>query len=484
MRTKISLLSVVTLLFGVLLTSCTKSSVVVSVPPLVIGQPITAGTPLSGSVKGTMLSGQTYTMTGNITVNQGDTLLMQPGVHLKVGRGLTILVKGVFISLGTKDQPNWIGPDKTFTKTDQVGASIASDSAYCGYWTGINCEPSCTLLDLKFTHVDYTGASFSANFFPTGKAAGDGSFGIYFQNLNGDFIFEDSWMYGCIDDAIRLSAGRFEVMRNTFEKCGFTGGDGVNVKSGSVGDMAYNLCIGGATNMTKAAMPNSTNVQTNVNMYNNTYINCGYRQSDPTGRGGSLNYESGARGEVYNNLIVNCRVGLRIHNNPAADVLHMSYGYNYSYGDSLSVCDMFYPVPPTTSVTVPQLTDIPTPTTTIFPASLYSAAYLYTLDASGNCPNIVTPYDGSSFVQKGNPLFVNFPLPEQGIQHLSDISAVGSFNFRLQANSPAIGKGTTDPTLIAPIAAVQVTNPKLKATITLPGVDMGCYQNDGSGNQH
>lgn len=484
MKTKIIYSYVVGIAVSLLLASCAKNSVTVSTPPLVIGQTISAGTPLSGSVKGTMLSGQTYTMTGNITINQGDTLLMQPGVHLKVGRGLTILVKGVFISLGTKDDPNYIGPDKTFTRTDQTGYPIQSDSAYCGYWTGINCEPTCTLLDIKWTHIDYTGASFPANFFPTGKSAGDTSFGLYFQNINGNFILEDSWMYGCIDDAIRISAGKFEVMRNTFEKCGYTGGDGVNVKSGAVGDMAYNLCVGSATNATKAAMPNSTNVQTNVTMYNNTYINCGYRQSDPTGRGGSLNYESGAKGAAFNNLMVDCRVGLRIHNNPAADVQHMKYGYNYSYGDSLSVCDMFYPVPPTTSVTVPQPTDIPTPTSTIFPDSIYSATYLYQLDASGNAIHMVKPYDGSSFVQKGNPLFVNFPLPEQGITRLSDISAVGNYNFRLQSSSPAAGKGTTDPTLIAPIEAVQITNASLKPTITMPGADMGCYQLDGSGNQH
>ncbi|MGC9150649.1 MAG: hypothetical protein ACP5F6_02650 [Microbacter sp.] len=484
MKARILFLSVISLIVGILLSSCSTNSVSVSKPPLVIGQPISAGSTLSGNVKGTMLSGQTYTMTGNITVNEGDTLLLQPGVHLKVGRGLTILVKGVFISLGTKDNPNWIGPDKSFAKTDQVGYPVQNDSAYVGYWTGINCEPSCPLVDIKWTHVDYTGASFPANFFPTGKSAGATSFGIYFQNINGNFIFEDSWMYGTIDDAIRIAAGKFELMRNTFEKCGYTGGDVINVKSGAVGDMAYNLFVGAATNSTKAAMPNSTNVQTNVTMYNNTYINGGYRQKDPTGRGGSLNYESGAKGAAFNNLIVNCRVGLRIHNNPAADVQHMKYGYNYSYGDSLSVCNMFYPVPPTTSVTVPQPTDIPTPPASIFPASLYSAAYLYQLDASGNCIHMDVPYDGSSFVQKGNPLFVNFPLPEAGIRRLSDISAVGNFNFKLQNGSPAAGKGTIDPSLIAPLMAVQISDPNLKPTITMPGVDMGCYQLNGSGNQH
>lgn len=471
------------LVISSLFTSCKKDSTTVSTPPLVIGQAVSDASPLSGSIKGTMLGGKTYTMSDNITINAGDTLLLQPGVKLKVGKGLTILVKGVLISLGTKSQPNWIGPDKNITRTDAVGAPAASDSAYCGYWTGINCEPSCTLLDLKWTHVDYTGAVFSATFFPTGKAAGDKSFGIMFQNTTGDFIFEDSWMYGCTDDAQRISTGRFHVMRNTFEKCGFTGGDVVNVKSGGVGDIAYNLFVGTATNGSKAAQPTATNIQTNVNMYNNTYICGGYRQINPTGRGGSLNYESGSKGKAYNNLIVNCRTGLRIHNNPAADVLNMSYGYNYTYGDSLRVLNNVYPVMPTSSVTVPQATDIPA-FTALLNNPNYSQAYLYVI-VSGNCPNIVTPYDGSAYVRIGDPKFINFPLPMVGVTHLSDVSAVGSFDFHLQSSSPAIGKGTNNASLIAPLAAVQVTNANFKPSeITLPGVDMGCYQNNGSGNQH
>jgi len=485
MKTKFLAFGAIALALTSLFSSCVKDSSTVSKPPIVIGLPVSDATPLSGTVKGTMLSGKTYALSGNITVNAGDTLLLQPGVTVKVGRGLTILVKGVLISLGTKSQPNFIGPDKLFTKTDAVGASTASDSAYVGYWTGINCEPSCTLLDLKWTHVDYTGGKISATFLPTGKKAGDQSFGIMFQNTTGDIIFEDSWMYGCIDDAMRISTGRLHVMRNTFEKCGATGGDVVNVKSGGVGDIAYNLFVGTATNGSKASNKGGAAVQTNVNMYNNTYICGGYRQKDPTGRGGSLNYEEGAKGKAFNNLMVNCRTGLRIHNNPVADVANMYYGYNYSYGDSLKVCSMFYPIAPTTSITVPQTTDIPTPTEAIFPAAKFSSAFLLTKDASGNYSNILTAYDASSFVGANNPKFVSFSLPLAGITHLSDVSAVGSFNFKLQSSSPAIGKGTNNSALIAPLNAIAVTNADLKPSeVTLPGVDMGCYQSNGTGNQH
>jgi hypothetical protein len=482
MKTKNLYLGALALIAGSIFTACTTADVTtVSVPQVVIGQTVSDAAPLSGSIKGTMLSGKTYTINGDITINATDTLLLQSGVTLKVGRGKTILVKGTFISLGTKALPNYIGPDKTFTKTDALGYSASADSAYIGYWTGINCESTCKLLDLKWTHVEYMGAKFGATFFPSGEAAGNGSKGIVFSNPTGDFIMEDSWMYGSIDDAVRISTGRMHIMRNTFEKCGATGGDCLNAKNGAVGDMAYNLFVGTATNGTKASNKGTGNQQTNVNMYNNTYISGGYRQKDPTGRGGSINYEEGAKGKAFNNLMVNCRTGVRICNNPAADVVNMSYGYNYTYGDSLRVMNMVYPVMPTGTVTIPQATDIPAYTTLLSDVK-YQQAWLYTI-VGGACPNIVMPYDGSAYVKVGDPKFVSFTLPFVG--KLSNISTVSSNNFRLQATSPALGKGTTDATKIAPLNLIQVTNKDFKPTeVTLPGADMGCYQSNGTGNQH
>ena len=488
MKTKIFSLGALALIMGGFFTSCTEKAVI-STPPVTVGATV-SDTLSGGTVKGTMASGKTYTIKRDLTVNAGDTLLLQPGVTLKIARGKTILVKGVFISLGTQTSPNYIGPDKSFTKTDGVGYSAAADSAYVGYWTGLNCESTCTLLDLKWTHLEYMGAKFGATFFPSGLAAGTGSFGIMFTNPTGDFIMEDSWMYGSIDDAVRISTGRIHLMRNTFEKCGATGGDCLNAKSGTVGDMAYNLFVGTATNGTKASNKGGVGPQTQVNMYNNTYISGGYRQKAPTGRGGSINYEEGAKGKAFNNLMVNCRTGVRIHNNPAADVVNMSYGYNYTYGDSIRVMNNVYPVGAsltsgTTSVTVPQSTDIPA-YATLLADTMYSSMHLYRI-VGGICPNIVKPYDATAYVKVGDPKFAGFTLPFTG--KLSDVSALGSFNFRLSSSSPALAKGTADAAKIAPLNAVmsagKITNVNFQPSeVTLPGVDMGCYQSNGKGNQH
>jgi hypothetical protein len=89
-------------------------------------------------------------------------------------------------------------------------------------------------------------------------------------------------------------------------------------------------------------------------------------------------------------------------------------------------------------------------------------------------------YDGTPVVQYQNPLFVNYPLPVVG-QPLFAYTAVGSFNFRLAPNSPLIGKGNTS---VTPLTVVPI-DPIFGATaVTLPGADLGCYQFNGTGNQH
>ncbi|WP_457833137.1 hypothetical protein, partial [Staphylococcus aureus] len=71
---------------------------------------------------------------------------------------------------------------------------------------------------------------------------------LYYANPAGVFILEDSWIYGSVDARFRLTSGKINVMRNTFEKCGYTGGEAMNAKAGTIGNFAYNLCIGMATN--------------------------------------------------------------------------------------------------------------------------------------------------------------------------------------------------------------------------------------------
>lgn len=437
-------------------------------PVVLVAQPISDAAPLCGAIKGTMLTGKTYTIGCDVTVNAGDTLRIQPGVHVNVTNKSGLFVQGTLISLGTKDQPVWITVDSLQKlKNDAPNQNPATDPAFSGGWAGIYCAASCPMLILKWTHVEFAGNGLSISQGALVNQSSGTAFSILFQNSKGIFVMEDSWLYGGVDDPIRISNGKICLMRNTYEKAGLKGGDCLNCKGGTVGDMAYNLFVGVATNGQKASnkgIPVGAS-QTNINMWNNTFIACGYRQIQ-SGRGANIDFEEGARGMAYNNLMVNCKFGIRIVNNPAADTINMHYGYNYSYGDSLAVVNQIYPTNAGLSGgwTRPQTSDIPN-YTTFLPAS-----YKY-----GDT------YDGTSLVQKNNPLFYNFPLPVPGNVPLYGIQAVAKYDFRLQVGSPAIGKGYTG---FAPIASVPI-DPVYGATeITLPGIDIGAFQFNGKGNQH
>ena len=441
-----------------LISACKKSSdnVQVSTPPLQVGQAVTDSYS-GGAVNGTMLSGKTYSITSDVIVPLGDTLLLQSGVTLKINAKVNIIVHGTFISLGTKAAPNWIstGTAKTDNPYASITSALAGDPAFQGGWYGINCDTTCPLFVMKWTHVEFAGATFVTA--PvSGLTAATASYEIFFQNPNGVFDMEDSWIYGSTDDAVRITDGKINVMRNTFEKTGSNTGESLNVKSGTVGDIAYNLFIGSATNGTKISNAGATAIQCNVHCYNNTYVDCGYRSDTYAGHGASIDLEKAAKAEIYNNLIVNCRVGLRIVN--TADTTDSQYGNTYNYGDSLSVVNQFYSVG---DATHPQTTDIPAP-----------SSYLPTGYTEG------AAYDGTAVLSVGNPQFKGFTLPNYGYQ---EVDYASGFDFHLATASPAIGKGTT---AFAPLAVVKVDSNYAATTINLPGSDMGCYQSNGTGNQH
>ena len=114
-------------------------------------------------------------------------------------------------------------------------------------------------------------------------------------------------------------------MRNTMEKCGSVGGDGFNAKGSSTGNMAYNLVIGGATNGTKTASDGTTAGECQFTMYNNTYVNDGFRNNGVYGaRSGSVEIENNSRALVYNNLIVDCNFGVRIAGGPGGAKVYLA----------------------------------------------------------------------------------------------------------------------------------------------------------------
>jgi hypothetical protein len=65
--------------------------------------------------------------------------------------------------------------------------------------------------------------------------------------------------------------------------------------------------------------------------------------------------------------------------------------------------------------------------------------------------------------------------------NFSSLNFAGNYNFRLQSNSPAIGKAFTG---FSAYGVVKI-DPVFGVTeITPPGKDFGAFQLDGTGNQH
>lgn len=449
---------------SVIISSCKKNvndATYISKKIVLTSVKVTGDT-LCGAVKGRLQPNMTYYMTCPVTVNYGDTLIIPAGDTIAVvNPAAYFLVQGSLLSLGTKSAPNWMTVPGLM-KQDNVGTATnpSTDPAFTSpnLWCGIQCDTGCKFLVLKWTHIEYVGATFATSPIAAVKS-GATAWPVCFSNPNGVCVLEDSWIYGTVDDGIRFAGGKICIMRSTLEKVSYTSGDALNAKHGVVGIMAYNLFVGTATNGTKASDKGSgTGPTCQIDMYNNTYINGGFRQTS-TAHGADIDYEQNARGNCFNNLVVNCKVGLRVVGNPAADTADLFYGNNYFYGDADSIVDQFYPVG---NITIPKSTDIPTP-----------SSYL----PSWYVPDTV--YTAHAIVGANNPQFVNYPLP---CPSGAVIDYAGGFDFHLQSTSPAVGKGSTSwSPMPNPVPVDSVWGATL---ITGPGMDIGCYQMNNTGNQH
>ncbi len=469
--------SLVYILFGsgvLFFAACSKSSnqqVTISGQQFSAGSFIQSGDTLNSkdgsngrTIKGTLKAGQTYylcSLYADATINTGDTLVVQSGVHVLIvgpttGAGAIgtqdhapgIVVNGTFLCLGSKANPNLFTVADASLKSNPAldPQSPNTDPAFNGYWGGIQGGSGSGDIIIKWTRFEYLGGLTPLS---AASRAGLQRYGIFLNNPAANFVLENCWLYGSSNDMIRPAGCKYEIFGNTFEKVGFSAGECVNVKSGSVGDIGYNLVVGGTGNAFKTANAGGLSPQSNMNCYNNTVITTGYRQAK-AGEGGSIDFENGGRGYAYNNILVDCAYGLGIRggggSTPIADTANTRYGYTYNYGDDTIFTQQFLPVG---FITVEQASDI-------------------------NGGDATTP--GAN-----NPQFANYPLPRPTSTDFSAADYAGSFDFHLLGSSPAMGKGFTG---FQPYAVVKVDSVFGASQITPPGKDIGAFQSDGSGNQH
>jgi hypothetical protein len=371
--------------FIAILSSCSKTETTHIVTPTVpSSNPISPGN-ISGFVKGTLITGNTYTITSDLYVKPGDTLASQQGVTVIVKNDAQINIAGVLELVGTSSQPVYFN----------------SDTQTPGSWGGFQCD-SAQAVTIKWTHVDNTGGPD-----PTGSARKS-----VFVNAPIHVDIEDSWFANGQDDLIRIQARAIiSILRNTILSSGSTDGEAINLKQGITGDVAYNVIYSQAGTGVKlesdALQPFP---QTVVNVYNNTLVSNGWRRgSAEPGRGVSVGLN--AIGNIYNNIIVNNYQGIEIFTD--ADTINTKYGYNLFYASadnyvdttqgqhlSISIRQNFYP---SDGVGKPQSTDlISTSTTTDNP--------------------MFKTFDGTIAAPNG---------------------ASTSNDFHLQTGSPALGKGNS-----------------------------------------
>ncbi len=372
-----------------LLMACSKSkndSTVIITPTVPASNPITPGN-ISGFVKGTLLTGNTYTITGDLTIKAGDTLASQQGVTVIVKGNSQINVNGVLNIVGTQASP----------------ISFNSDSKTPGSWGGFQCD-SAQGVTIQWTHIDNTGGPD-----PSGSPR---KTLIVAVPVNVDI--EDSWFTNGQDDLIRMQNGaKIKVLRNTILCSGSTDGEAINLKTGVTGDVGYNVIYSQAGTGVKLETSDVVPIpQTNVNVFNNTLVSNGWRrgQAEP-GRGVSVGLN--ARANIYNNIMVNNYQGLEIFVDADTNAADLKYGNNLFYASvdtytdttqggnlPISIRGNFYP---SDGVGKPQSTD------------LISTAI-------GNLDPMFKSYDGKVATPNG---------------------ANTSNDFHLNAGSPALGKGNT-----------------------------------------
>ncbi len=403
------------------ITSCQKEKPKVIIPVLPPSNPITAGN-ISGFIKGTMLTGSTYTVTADVHVKKGDTLLVQPGAIIVVKNNSQFLIEGVFQSLGTQASP----------------VTFDSDTHQPGTWGGFACDSS-QAVTMKWTKVLNTGGP--------DNTGGTRRTLVVAAPVKVDI--EDSWFLNGQDDCLGLFKGaQITILRNTLQSNGSTDGEGINIKSGATGVVAYNVVFSQAgTGIKLETAKVITTAETNVDVFNNTLVSNGWRRgaAEP-GRGVSAGVS--AKGNIYNNIIVNCYHGIEIFLD--ADVANVKYGNNLFYATANTFVDNtpLAATPPTPAVTV----DIR--------AGFYPAGAAGVAQAS----DVI-----STSTATGNPLFKTFDN-----SFLNPNGAANNNDFHLQSGSAAIGKGSTSFT---------IRNPSLLGGVT-PDTDMGAYPTDGNGNKH
>ena len=113
------------------------------------------------------------------------------------------------------------------------------------------------------------------------------------------------------------------------------GGEAINVKAGCKLDIANNIIYNACTNAFKLSNAGNSEIipLTQLAAYNNTIVNCGWRRAKNK-KGGSIWLEKAIAPTFVNNLVYDCRFGLKQPKKDGADLEHSTIAPNYYFAST------------------------------------------------------------------------------------------------------------------------------------------------------
>lgn len=351
----------------------------------------------SGEVSGVWAKGSVHEIKGDIIIPEGKTLTIEEGVTVLMDATAKpeVIVKGNLYSLGTD-----VNPVK-FTVSD---AYRTDANKFGKLWGGILAAPSCSELVLDHTILEYGGnttsdASTSVKMGLYKNKAGENLPALWFSNINGKLVVQNSIIRNFQEDCTYIQGGKIIFANNIFYTTGITGGEAMNFKSGCLADVAYNFVYSCNTNALKLSNAGDLKPQAYIIAYNNTMVNTGWRR--PTAKGGSVWLETSVHADLFNNLFANTRFGIKRDPKNLEDSRSKN-DYNWYYGYDQTTVNQFQ-------------------------VGKNDVVAGGTHDVRGTTAG------------QNDPKFVNYPLDNP----VTSPDFNTTWDFHLQGNSPALGKGTT-----------------------------------------
>ena len=270
------------------------------------------------------------TLAESVKIPEGASLYIEPGVTVTcksdVQVPIEIVVLGNLYCMGTADKP----------------VTITSDTHKPADWGGIICGYNSGEVVLNHVDVAYAGAtptessiSFQNGLFKTKIDGGVPAF--HFCNVNGKFVMANSFLHDNYNDQTYFTGGQGIIYNCIFADSGNAadGGEAINVKSGCKLDIANNIIYNACTNAFKLSNAPITETipLTQINVYNNTMVDCGWRRSKNS-KGGSVWIEKAIAPTFVGNLVADCRYGMKQPKKDGADIEHSRIAPNFYYAST------------------------------------------------------------------------------------------------------------------------------------------------------